>query len=291
MIDSRQQVIRGDAAGVAAHRLPVGRVAPTLIETFQRFFIGSRLVCERQGSGGFGQQAAVAGQFHVQALGQIAQGLILASLGEVFGRCFINRFSGQAAAVPTGDGSHGARHAADHFRVANAFVEQRHDWHQEHQQQKQHQRRDQRLGLPAVDPLGVLEPLLQGGAGALVQGNGDSHDVLRESLIVTEAENHLCCVETPQSVGASLLAMRPSHSTSMLIDPPLSRASSLLQRKPAVRSYLAAQELKRCSSCSPLSAQKLTSICTWLAMFSGVVGMSFRTSLASNGTAWVLAGP
>jgi hypothetical protein len=32
----------------------------------------------------------------------------------------------------------------------------------------------------------VLEPLLQGGAGALVQGNGDSHDVLRKSLIVTE---------------------------------------------------------------------------------------------------------
>ncbi|SEB47218.1 hypothetical protein SAMN04490187_0377 [Pseudomonas jessenii] len=55
--------------------------------------------------------------------------------------------------------------------------------------------------------------------------------------------------------------------------------------------YFAAQELKRCSSCSPLSAQKLTSICTWLAMFSGVVGMSFRTSLASSGTAWVLAGP
>ncbi|SDZ68320.1 hypothetical protein SAMN05216247_12135 [Pseudomonas salomonii] len=58
-----------------------------------------------------------------------------------------------------------------------------------------------------------------------------------------------------------------------------------------VAGYLAAQELKRCSSCSPLSAQKLTSICTWLAMFSGVVGMSFSTSLANNGTAWVLAGP
>ncbi|MNS98352.1 hypothetical protein D3C72_1327160 [compost metagenome] len=184
VIDSRQQVIRGDAAGVAAHRLPVGRVAPAFIETFQRFFIRGRLGGERQGAGSFGQQAAVAGQFHVQALGQIAQGLILASLGEVFGRCFVNRFSGQASAIPTGDGSHGARHAADHFRVANAFVEQRHDRHQEHQQQKQHQRRDQRLGLPAVDPLGVLEPLLQGGAGALVQGNGDSHDVLRESLIV-----------------------------------------------------------------------------------------------------------
>ena len=55
--------------------------------------------------------------------------------------------------------------------------------------------------------------------------------------------------------------------------------------KPTQWSYFAAQELKRCSSCSPLSAQKLTSICTWLAMFSGVVGMSFRTSLASNGTA------
>jgi len=110
--------------------------------------------------------------------------LVLAGFGEVFGRRFVNRFSGQAAAVPAGDGSHGARHAADHFRVANTFVEQRHDRHQEHQQQKQHQRRDQRLGLPAVDPLGVLEPLLQGGAGALVQGNGDSHDVLRESLIV-----------------------------------------------------------------------------------------------------------
>ncbi|MNU91757.1 hypothetical protein D3C71_816550 [compost metagenome] len=182
VIDSRQQVIRGDAAGVAAHRLPVGRVAPALIETFQRFFIRRRLSGERQGAGGFGQQAAVAGQFHVQALGQITQGLILAGFGEVFGGRFVNRFSGQAAAVPTGDGGHGARHAADHFRVAHAFVEQRHDRHQEHQQQKQHQRRDQGLGLPAVDPLGMLEPLLQGGVSARVHGNGDSHGVLRKSL-------------------------------------------------------------------------------------------------------------
>jgi len=50
----------------------------------------------------------------------------------------------------------------------------------------------------------VLELLLQGGAGALVQGNGDGHDVLRKSLIVTEVANHLCCVETLLPVGASL---------------------------------------------------------------------------------------
>ncbi|MCY1180345.1 hypothetical protein D9M73_207790 [compost metagenome] len=145
------------------------------------FFIGSRLGLERQGASGFRQQAAIAGQFHVQALGQIAQGLILASLGEVFGRCFVNRFSGQASAIPTGDGSHGARHAADHFRVANAFVEQRHDRHQEHQQQKQHQRRDQRLGLPAVDPLGVLEALLETWTCAFFEGHCNGHGELRDT--------------------------------------------------------------------------------------------------------------
>ncbi|MNF57710.1 hypothetical protein D3C84_392460 [compost metagenome] len=189
MIDRCQQVVRRDAAGVAFDRLPVGRVAPTLVEAFQCFFIGGRFAGERQRPGSFGQQAAIAGQLHVQALGQIAQRLVFTRFGEVFAGSFVDRFSGQATAVPTGDGRHGARHAADHFGVADAFVEQRHDRHQKHQQQKQHQRRNQRLSFPAVDPLGALELLLQGGAGALVQGNGDGHDVLRKSLIVTEVAN------------------------------------------------------------------------------------------------------
>ncbi|MNO90458.1 hypothetical protein D3C76_819710 [compost metagenome] len=192
VVDGGQQIVRGDAAGVAAYGLPVGRVAPAFVETFQRFFIRGRFSGERQGAGGLGQQAAVAGQLHVQAFGQIAQGLILARFGEVFAGRLVDRFGRQASAVPAGYGCHGARHAADHFRVAHAFVEQRHDWHQEHQQQEQHQRRDQRLGLPAVDPLGVLEPLLQGGVSARVHGNGDSHGVLRKSLIVTEVALFEC---------------------------------------------------------------------------------------------------
>ncbi|MNE35602.1 hypothetical protein D3C80_1293730 [compost metagenome] len=182
MVDRCQQVERRHRTGVAADRLPIGRIAPTLVELLHGFFIGSRLGLERQGASGFRQQAAIAGQLHVQALGQIAQGLILARLGQVLAQGLVHGLIRQALAIPAGYCGHGTRQAAHHFRVADALVEQRNDRHQENQQQEQHQRRDQGLGFPAVNPLGMGQALFQAWAGFLFQGHCDGHSELRNLL-------------------------------------------------------------------------------------------------------------
>ncbi|MCY1413361.1 hypothetical protein D9M71_287910 [compost metagenome] len=179
VVDRCQQVERCDGAGVTADRLPVGRVAPTLVKLLHGFFIGSRLSLERQGASGFCQQAAVAGQLHVQALGKITQGLILARFSQVFAQSLVYRLIRQALAIPVGYRGHGTRQAAHHFRVTDALVEQRNDRHQENQQQEQHQRCDQGLGFPAIDPLGVGQALFQAWAGFLFQGHCDGHSELR----------------------------------------------------------------------------------------------------------------
>ncbi|MOA07351.1 hypothetical protein D3C78_1270400 [compost metagenome] len=181
MVERSQQVERGDRTGVAADRLPVGRVAPTLVEGLQGIFIGSGFTLERQRPRGLGQQAAVTGKLHVQALGKVAQGLVLARLGQVLAQRLVHVLARQALAIPLGDDAHGARQAANHFRVADALVQQRRDRHQEHQQEKQRQRRDQRLRLPAVDPLGVLEALLETWTCAFFEGHCNGHGELRDT--------------------------------------------------------------------------------------------------------------
>ncbi len=175
MIHSRQQVEQRKAVGVAPDRLPVRWVSPTLVEVFQRFFIRAGHFGKRQRPCGFGQQAAIAGQFHVQAFGQIAQGLIFARFAQIFAERLVYRFARQTAPIPGFHRHHGPRQTAYHFWVTDAFVEQCDDWHQKHQQQEQHQRRNQRLGFPAIEPLGTRQALLEGGAVDLVRGNGDGH--------------------------------------------------------------------------------------------------------------------
>ncbi|MNP05821.1 hypothetical protein D3C76_977820 [compost metagenome] len=136
VVQSRQQVERGDATGVTANSLPVGRIAPALVQLLQCFFIRSRLGLERQGSGGFRQQAAIAGQLHVQTLGGVAEGLVLARLAKVFAQCLVHRLVRQALTVPLRDRRNGLRQACDNFRVTDALVEQRGNRHQENQQQE-----------------------------------------------------------------------------------------------------------------------------------------------------------
>ncbi|MNP11162.1 hypothetical protein D3C76_1033360 [compost metagenome] len=179
MIEGREQVIGGQAAGVAADHLPVGRIAPALVDGFQRFLIGSRLALQRQGAAGLGHQAAVAGQLHVQALGKIADGLVLARGGQVFGQRLVGGFRRQGLAVPVGNGLDGQRHRADHFGVVHALVEERDDRHQEDQHQENQQGQDQRLRLQTVHPFGARQALLEGGAGDLVQRHGGGHSELR----------------------------------------------------------------------------------------------------------------
>ncbi|OMP13417.1 hypothetical protein COLO4_01723, partial [Corchorus olitorius] len=70
VVQRSQQVERGQRAGVAADRLPVGRVAPTFVQGLQGILVRGGLGLERQCARRLGQQAAVAGQFHVQAFGQ-----------------------------------------------------------------------------------------------------------------------------------------------------------------------------------------------------------------------------
>ncbi|MNH22278.1 hypothetical protein D3C79_821290 [compost metagenome] len=181
MVDGSQQVERGHRTGIAAYRLPVGRVAPTLVDGLQGVFIRGRLCLEWQRAGSLGQQAAVAGQFHVQALGKVAKGLVLARLGQVLAQRLVHILAGQALAIPLGNDVYRAWQAGDHFRVADALVQQRRNRHQEHQQKKQRQRRDQRLRLPAVDPLGVFEALLETWTCAFVEGHCNGHGELRKT--------------------------------------------------------------------------------------------------------------
>ncbi|RMS00858.1 hypothetical protein ALP75_202183 [Pseudomonas syringae pv. actinidiae] len=227
MVNRRQQVIRRDTAGVAAHRLPVSRVAPAFIQRFERFFIRGRLGLERQRASGLAQQAAITGQFHVQPLGQVAQRGILARFSQVQAQRLIDRLGRQPFTIPFLHFDHSGRQRGNNFGVADALVEQRGDGHQKHQQQENHQRRDQCLSLPAVDPLGTSETLLQGRAGAFSQGHGDGHSELRNL----------------STRGRSPTQGAPGSDSTQT-------------------AYLAAQAVKRCSRDSPLSVQNATSICT-----------------------------
>ncbi|MCY1432703.1 hypothetical protein D9M71_487100 [compost metagenome] len=179
MVESRQEEIGGDAAGVATDRLPVGRIAPALINGFQGFFIRSRLALQRQGASGLGHQAAVAGQFHVQALGEIADGLVLPCGSQVFAERLVGGVRRQRLTIPAGNGLDGQRQRLDDLGVVHALVEQCDDRHEEGQQKEQQQRQDQRLGLQAVHPFGTRQALLEGGAGDLVQRHSGGHSELR----------------------------------------------------------------------------------------------------------------
>ncbi|MCY1298676.1 hypothetical protein D9M70_481720 [compost metagenome] len=179
MVEGGEQVIGGEVAGVAADRLPVGRVAPAFVERLQRILIGGGLLLERQRAGSLGHQAAVAGQLHVQALGQVAEGLVLARLGEVEAERPVHALLRQRLAVPGADRFHGARQRADHLGVADALVEQCGDRQEEHQHQEQHQRQHQGLRLQAVEPLGAGQALLEGQAGEFGDRDGGGHAGLR----------------------------------------------------------------------------------------------------------------
>ncbi|MNY18920.1 hypothetical protein D3C86_1523290 [compost metagenome] len=165
MVEGGQQVIGGDARTVAADHLPIGRVAPTLVQAFQGVLVGLRFAGEGQRTGGAADQAAKAGQFHVQPLGQITQAALLARLDDVQAHGAIDRLARQCLAVPFGDGRDGKRQAGDHFRVVHAAPEQGADGHQEGQQEKHQQGQDQRLGLQPIEAFGAGQTLLETGTG------------------------------------------------------------------------------------------------------------------------------
>ncbi|MNZ56164.1 hypothetical protein D3C78_741040 [compost metagenome] len=233
MVEGRQQVVGSDAAGVAADRLPVGRVGPALVDALQRLAPGGRLAGQRQLARGLRQQAAVAGQLHVQALGQIAQALLLAGLRQFFAERLIDRLRRQAATVPGVDRRDRARQGADHLGVVDAAPEQRTDRHQEGQQQECQQRQDQRLRLQAIHPLGARQALLEVRAGGADRGQCEGHGQLRES-------GGKLPLAQPQPRGRRDAASAP-------LPEPRRFGRGDLHGHP----YLAAQALKRCSSCSP----------------------------------------
>lgn len=180
VVEGCEQVIGRIAAGVAADHLPVGGVAPALVELLHGVLVGSGLLLERQLARGLRHQAAITGQLHVQALGEIADGLVATSLGEILAERLVDGVGRQRLAVPGGDGLYRQRQRANHFRVGHALVEQRGDRHQEGQDQEGQQGQDQRLGLQAVHPLGARQALLEGAAGGLGYGHSCGHSELRK---------------------------------------------------------------------------------------------------------------
>lgn len=91
------------------------------------------------------------------------------------GQRLVHRFGGQAAAVPAGDGFHGAWQAAHDFRVFHAFVQQQDDRQDEDDKEEQQQRQDQALGLEPVDAFGTRQLLLERQSGEFSEGNGSGH--------------------------------------------------------------------------------------------------------------------
>jgi len=92
VIEGSQQIVGCERTVVTTDDLPIGRVAPALIESLERFLIGRWQFLEWERAGRLGHQAAETGLLHVQAFGQIAQRLILPRLEQVFAEGPVHRF-------------------------------------------------------------------------------------------------------------------------------------------------------------------------------------------------------